>query len=148
MSLQELYDKFNPGDFKLKTSSKLLKAYADQDSELMFSVFKEIVEMEKMLVENPKLPVENPKLPVENPKFIPGYVSTATIGSNIHKEFMDKDVITDTPILDQLVKELGLVEEDDIIPTRTRENFLMLRSVFWAIYKAVKSKKDGTKTGN
>lgn len=141
MSLQELYDKFNSSDFKLKTSSKLLKAYAEGNAELMFSVFKEIVEMEKILV-------ENPKLPVENPKFIPGYVSTATIGSNIHKEFMDKDVITDTPILDQLVKELGLVEEYDIIPTRTRENFLMLRSVFWATYKAVKSKKDGTKTGN
>ena len=141
MSLQELYDKFNPGDFKLKTSSKLLKAYAEGNADLMFSVFKEIVEMEKILA-------ENPKLPVENPKFIPGYVSTATIGSNIHKEFMDKDVITDTPILDQLVKELGLVEEYDIIPTRTRENFLMLRSVFWATYKAVKSKKDGTKTGN
>ena len=141
MSRQELYDKFNSSDFKLKTSSKLLKAYAEGNAELMFSVFKEIVEMEKILV-------ENPKLPVENPKFIPGYVSTATIGSNIHKEFMDKDVITDTPILDQLVKELGLVEEYDIIPTRTRENFLMLRSVFWATYKAVKSKKDGTKTGN
>lgn len=148
MSLQELYDKFNPGDFKLKTSSKLLKAYADQDSELMFSVFKEIVEMEKMLVENPKLPVENPKLPVENPKFIPGYVSTATIGSNIHKEFMDKDVITDTPILDQLVKELGLVDGCDIAPIRIRENFWIVRSALGSAYQELKSKKDGTKTGN
>ncbi|MBP6238768.1 MAG: hypothetical protein KA270_08830 [Saprospiraceae bacterium] len=141
MSLQELYDKFNPGDFKLKTSSKLLKAYADQNSELMFSVFKEIVEMEKILV-------ENPKLPVENPKFIPGYVSTATIGSNIHKEFMDKDVISDTPILDQLVKELGLVDECDIDPRRTMENFWIVRSALRSAYQALKSKKDGTKTGN
>jgi hypothetical protein len=141
MSLQELYDKFNPGDFKLKTSSKLLKAYADQDSELMFSVFKEIVEMEKILV-------ENPKLPVENPKFIPGYVSTATIGSNIHKEFMDKDVISDTPILDQLVKEFVLINEYDIFPMRVKENFLVVRSALEAAYQALKEKKHGTKTGN
>ena len=141
MSLQELYDKFNSSDFKLKTSSKLLKAYAEGNAELMFSVFKEIVEMEKILV-------ENPKLPVENPKFIPGYVSTATIGSNIHKEFMDKDVITDTPILDQLVKELGLVDECDIAPIRMRENFWIVRSALESAYQELKSKKDGTKTGN
>lgn len=141
MSLQELYDKFNPGDFKLKTSSKLLKAYAEGNADLMFSVFKEIVEMEKILA-------ENPKLPVENPKFIPGYVSTATIGSNIHKEFMDKDVITDTPILDQLVKELGLVDECDIAPIRMRENFWIVRSALESAYQELKSKKDGTKTGN
>lgn len=141
MSLQELYDKFNPGDFKLKTSSKLLKAYAEGNAELMFSVFKEIVEMEKILA-------KNPKLPVENHKFIPGYVSTATIGSNIHKEFMDKDVISDTPILDQLVKELGLVDECDIVPRRVKENFWVVRSALGAAYQALKSKKDGTKTGN
>ena len=141
MSLQELYDKFNSSDFKLKTSSKLLKAYAEGNAELMFSVFKEIVEMEKILA-------ENPKLPVENPKFIPGYVSTATIGSNIHKEFMDKDVITDTPILDQLVKELGLVDECDIAPIRMRENFWIVRSALESAYQELKSKKDGTKTGN